>query len=149
MGYSGLLKFSQLLCAMLAIIGLSYPMIALAGETGSKFQNKVSGADFEFRQVHVRSLAASCAACHGTNGNNSASDHNANKIVSLAGMDSADFIAKMHAFKSGDRTATVMHHHAKGLNPQEISDLAEYFSTQIPHTPVPLVSQTLLKSYAN
>lgn len=73
---------------------------------------------------HIRTLAASCAACHGSNGN--AISGNA----VLAGMDSAYFTAQMLAFKEGSRPATVMHRHAKGLNVDEIYLLADYFSKQ-------------------
>ena len=73
---------------------------------------------------HIRTLAASCAACHGSNGN--AISGNAE----LAGMDGAYFTAQMLAFKDGSRTATVMHRHAKGLNTDEINMLADYFSKQ-------------------
>ena len=81
---------------------------------------------------HIRTLAASCAGCHGTNGN--ALKGNA----VLAGMDGAYFTAQMLAFKDGSRPATVMHRHAKGLNADEINLLADYFSKQnrVPgHTP--------------
>jgi cytochrome c553 len=93
--------------------------------------------------VHTRSLAASCAACHGTNGNSSGN------AAKLAGIDSAYFVAQMQAFKSGERASTVMHRHAKGLTPQEISNLAEYFSTQIPTKPTALPSQKLLRNAHN
>lgn len=73
---------------------------------------------------HIRTLAASCAACHGSNGN--ALQGNA----ILAGIDGAYFTAKMLAFKDGSATATVMHRHAKGLNVDEINLLAAYFSQQ-------------------
>lgn len=73
---------------------------------------------------HIRTIAASCAACHGTNGN----ALNGNAV--LAGMDGAYFTAQMFAFKDGSRPATVMQRHAKGLNVDEINLLADYFSTQ-------------------
>lgn len=73
---------------------------------------------------HIRTLAASCAACHGTNGKS------ASITPTLAGLDDGYFIAQMLAFKDGSRLATVMHHHAKGLNVDEINLLANYFATQ-------------------
>ena len=87
---------------------------------------------------HIRTLAASCAACHGTNGNaaggNSVSGNTAGNAVvnnfTLAGIDGKYFVAQMLAFKNGSRPATVMHHHAKGLNEDEINLLAVYFSQQ-------------------
>lgn len=92
---------------------------------------------------HIRALAASCAACHGTNGNS------VGNAAKLAGIEKADFLTKILAFKSGERQATVMHRHAKGLNAQEIEGLATYFSAQIPRQPSVLTSQTLNKNHAN
>ena len=84
--------------------------------------------------AHIRTLAASCAACHGTNGNsvvvNNASSNNPDQMHHLAGIDANYFTTQMLAFKNGERKATVMHHHAKGLNIDEINLLAMYFSQQ-------------------
>ena len=71
---------------------------------------------------HIRTLAASCAACHGSNGNS------AGITPTLAGLEAGYFTTQMLAFKDGSRPATVMHHHAKGLNTEEINQLAVYFS---------------------
>jgi cytochrome subunit of sulfide dehydrogenase len=73
---------------------------------------------------HTRTLAASCAACHGNGGNSAAI------TPTLAGLEAGYFSAQMLAFKDGSRPATVMHHHAKGLNSEEINELATYFSQQ-------------------
>lgn len=74
--------------------------------------------------VHIRTLAASCAACHGTNGNS------VGGTPVLAGLDQRHFTTQMQAFRSGERPSTVMHRHAKGLSPEEIEQLAVYFATQ-------------------
>ena len=91
--------------------------------------------------LHIRTLAASCAACHGSNGNAVAGS------AMLAGMDSAYFIRQMTAFKDGSRPATVMHHHAKGLQEDEINQLAHYFSQQIISPSISPKPQTLQTSY--
>ena len=88
--------------------------VALAAEVVSN-----STAD-----LHIRGLAGSCAACHGSNGNAALGN------AVLAGMDKAYFTTQMLAFKSGERVATVMHHHAKGLSNDEIHLLAAYFAAQ-------------------
>ncbi|MDR2219694.1 MAG: c-type cytochrome [Methylobacillus sp.] len=83
---------------------------------------------------HLRVLAASCAACHGTNGNS------VGGTPVLAGLMPAYFVAQMQAFRSGKRDSTVMHHHAQGLTEAEIALLADYFSRQprvTMHAPVP------------
>jgi sulfide dehydrogenase cytochrome subunit len=73
---------------------------------------------------HLRVLAASCAACHGTNGNS------VGGTPVLAGLAPAYFISQMQAFRSGKLASTVMHRHAKGLTEAEIHLLADYFSQQ-------------------
>jgi len=73
---------------------------------------------------HARNLAASCAACHGTNGRSSGG------TPVLAGMDKAMFVGAMKDFKSGARPATVMHQHAKGYSEAEFDLLAEFFAVQ-------------------
>ncbi len=120
------------------IIGLFSPMIVCAAD--------IPAAAY---QVHIRSLAASCAACHGTQGNAVSLNSSAVSTPTLAGVNKADIIAKLQAFKSGERSATVMHRHAKGLTADEITALAEYFSMQVPHTPVTLKSQKLRADHAN
>ena len=73
---------------------------------------------------HVQVLAASCAACHGMNGNSIGG------TPVLAGLDRSFFMQQMQAFRDGSRASTVMHHHALGLTFQEIEQLAGYFSAQ-------------------
>ena len=92
---------------------------------------------------HIRTLASSCAACHGTNGNALAGN------AVLAGMDANYFITQMLAFKDGGRPATVMHHHAKGLNVDEINLLANYFSQQKRAANVAPIPQRLRADYGN
>ncbi len=84
----------------------------------------VSSTETYSNTPHIRTLAASCAACHGSNGN----ALHGNAV--LAGMDGGKFVESMLAFKGGSRPATVMHRHAKGLNVDEINLLADYFSRQ-------------------
>lgn len=72
----------------------------------------------------ARSLASTCAACHGTDGKS------VGGTAVLAGMDKAEFIKQMTSFKSGQRKVTVMHQHAKGYSDEEIEKMAAYFSTQ-------------------
>ncbi len=73
---------------------------------------------------HARNLAASCTACHGSNGNS------AGGMPVLAGLDKVLFVTQMKDFKSGARPATVMHQHAKGYTDEEFELLAEYFAAQ-------------------
>ena len=74
--------------------------------------------------LYIRSLAASCANCHGTDGRAVAGS----PVASLAGMDKTYFIAQMNAFKAGTQPATVMHQLSKGLNAAQVEALASYFA---------------------
>ncbi|MEZ0210790.1 MAG: cytochrome c [Methylophilus sp.] len=74
-------------------------------------------------------LAASCAACHGPQGNSLGG------TPTLAALNKEYFIQRMQGFKNGAISSTVMHHHAKGLKDEEITALASYFATQQRHTP--------------
>jgi len=87
--------------------------------------------DFAYatQSLHTRTLAASCAACHGTNGN--AVKTNAEfDATTLAGLDKAYIEQRLLDFRKGVRPATVMHRHASGLTLDEIKQLADYFSRQ-------------------
>ena len=74
----------------------------------------------------VRSLAATCAACHGTDGNAEAGAG----LIGLRGRDKDYLAAQLAAFKDGTRPATVMHQIAKGYTPAQIDQLAAYFAAQ-------------------
>lgn len=69
-------------------------------------------------------LAASCAACHGTQG------HSVGGTPSLAGLDQLYFIEQMQQFKTGERPSSVMMKYARGYTEAEIRLLADYFSSQ-------------------
>ena len=74
--------------------------------------------------LQVRSWAAACANCHGTNGNAQPGS------VALAGMGQGDIVQKMMDFKSGKRPATIMHQLAKGYSDEQIAAIAGYFAAQ-------------------
>ncbi len=76
--------------------------------------------------LYVKSLAATCAACHGTNGGASAGSG----VPALAGMPRDYIITQMNAFKSGARPATIMHQLAKGYSDAQIAQMATYFAAQ-------------------
>ena len=103
--------------------------------------NGIAAEVFVYSVNHTRTLAASCAACHGSNGNAIAGN------AKLAGINPAYFTKQMLAFKDGSLLATVMHHHAKALNVDEINQLAIYFSQQKPITSQALKLQTLSPSH--
>jgi sulfide dehydrogenase cytochrome subunit len=71
----------------------------------------------------ARSLAATCAACHGTDGRSATTE-----VASLAGLPKDDLVAKLKGFRDGTRPASVMHQIAKGYSDPQIDLLADYFS---------------------
>jgi cytochrome subunit of sulfide dehydrogenase len=78
--------------------------------------------------LRQRTLAAACAQCHGTAGKAAPGT----PLASLAGMPAAYLTQQMKAFKTGERTATVMHQIAKGYSDEQIAQLAAYFAAQKP-----------------
>ena len=75
--------------------------------------------------LQVRSLAASCSACHGTNG------HAQPGMISLSGYPGQLTVQKMQDFKAGRVPgATIMHQLAQGYNDAEINAIAVYFAAQ-------------------
>ena len=73
----------------------------------------------------VRSMSATCSACHGTNGNSVGG-----AIVALAGMNKEYFVTQMKLFKDGKREATLMHQIAKGYSDVETAAMADFFAAQ-------------------
>jgi len=105
--------------------------VALAIATAAAQQPAPAAPSFapsDLTPAGVRSLAANCAACHGTDGKAAHDGFD----MGLAGMSRERFTARMSAYKQGQAPATVMHQLAKGFSEPEIAALAEYFSKQ-PH----------------
>lgn len=71
----------------------------------------------------ARSLAATCASCHGTDGRSVTAE-----VVPLAGLPKEQIVTQMKAFRDGTRQATVMQQLAKGYSDAQIEMLADYFS---------------------
>lgn len=76
------------------------------------------------QELHLRSLAATCANCHGTEGRAVPGTD----LPSLAQLPREYIVAQMQAFRDGKRPATVMHQLAKGYSNQQIDALAGYFA---------------------
>jgi cytochrome c553 len=73
-------------------------------------------------ELQVRSMAASCASCHGTHGIAQPG------MESLAGQPKDDLLKKMLDFKAGRKPATIMHQLSKGYSDKQIEELAGYFA---------------------
>jgi sulfide dehydrogenase cytochrome subunit len=74
----------------------------------------------------ARNLAATCANCHGTNGNAVAGAG----LDSLAGNDKAKTLQKLADFKSGAKPASIMHQISKGYTDEQLDLIAAYFAAQ-------------------
>ena len=79
------------------------------------------------RAVQLKSLAATCGSCHGTDGK--AVDGAA--VPGLAGVPAVHMIEQMKAFRTGARQATVMHQIVKGYSDAQIEQLAAHFAAAL------------------
>ncbi len=103
-------------------LSLAFLATALLCLTNTAFAQADAGKE----ALYVKSLAATCANCHGTNGK----AVEGSSVVSIAGLDKAYLVAQMKAFKAGTRPATVMHQLSKGYSDAQIETLATYFAAQ-------------------
>jgi cytochrome c553 len=76
--------------------------------------------------LQVRSMAASCAGCHGTSGLAQPG------MASLAGQSKDNLLKKMLDFKTGRAPATIMHQLSKGYSDEQLVQLAAYFAALQP-----------------
>lgn len=96
-------------------LGVAFLLAGVAGSAAAQAQPDRA----------ARLWAASCAACHGTDGRGSGA------IPPLAGRDAETLLNALLAFKGGQRPqATVMHQHAKGYSDEQLKRLAAFFAAQ-------------------
>lgn len=72
----------------------------------------------------ARNLAATCANCHGTDGNALGA------MKPLAGMQADRLLAILADYKSGVQPATVMHQIVKGYSDEQLRLIAGYFQSR-------------------
>jgi len=107
------MRRAMTLLAVVAAGGLAQPAVA---------------ADAQY----ARSLAATCFACHGTDG------RSVNGVPpSLAGQNRDYLLKQMQEFRDGKRPATIMHQHAKGYTNEQLELIAGYFASVTPGRAVP------------
>jgi cytochrome c553 len=70
----------------------------------------------------ARNLAATCANCHGTNG------QALGDMKPLAGQSVGKIVNALADFKNGNQPATIMHQIAKGYTDEQIKLIAGYFA---------------------
>lgn len=74
----------------------------------------------------VRAWAASCAACHNTEG------RSVGGFPALAGRNADDTYRALVEFQTGKRPATIMHQHTRGYTTDELRRIAEWFANVKP-----------------
>lgn len=74
----------------------------------------------------VRSLAANCAQCHGTDGRPAAGSI----LPALAGRPQAELTEQLMAYRAGTLPSTVMTQLANGFSEPQLRALAAYFAAQ-------------------
>lgn len=74
------------------------------------------------RTLQAASLAATCASCHGTNGQGLEDS----AVTGLSNLSVEYIKTNMIWFKTGQRPATVMHQLAKGYTDEQIDIIANY-----------------------
>jgi cytochrome subunit of sulfide dehydrogenase len=94
--------------------------------TGSLLVLSAPTAAQTAQQLYIKSLAATCANCHGTDGK----AVEGSSAVTLAGLQPGYLVAQMQAFKAGTRPATIMHQISKGYSDAQIAQIATYFASQ-------------------
>jgi len=71
-----------------------------------------------------KSKAASCAACHGSNGISSNPEW-----PNIAGQNEKYLVSQLKAFRDGDRNSPLMSPMAKPLSDSDIDDISAYYAT--------------------
>lgn len=74
----------------------------------------------------ARNLAATCANCHGTNGQAKGD------MKPLAGVSADKTLALLADYRSGAQPATIMHQIVKGYTEPQLKLIADYFAAQKP-----------------
>ena len=74
--------------------------------------------------LQVRSWAAACANCHGTNGKAQTGNE------PLAGGNKDEMLKKLLDFKRGAKPATIMHQLSKGYTDEQLAAIAGWFAAQ-------------------
>lgn len=96
---------------------LVFASLMLASKMANAQPAKASPQDFQ-----TTLWAVSCMACHGTDGRAEGVG------MSLNGRTSQELSDTLLAYKTGKKTGTIMHQHAKGYSDDELKRIAQYFS---------------------
>lgn len=102
--------------------------LMLAGALGALSAPALSqpAPSAEAERLHLRSLASTCAACHGTGGRAVVPD----LVPGLAGRPREVLLEKMRALRDDKVGATIMPQLLKGYSEAQLEQLAAYFAAQ-------------------
>lgn len=95
-------------------------VVAVLGAAAGTAQAQAPAPD----ALLARNLAATCANCHGTNG------QARGDMKPLAGLSADKILAAVADYKSGAQPATIMHQIAKGYTDEQMRLIAGYFAAQ-------------------
>lgn len=98
----------------------------LLGALASALPVSAQEASKDAQRLRLRSLASSCAQCHGTDGHAVEGE----ALIRLAGLPADYVLTQLMAFRTGERKATIMHQITKGYSQEQLEALAKYFAAQ-------------------
>ena len=103
---------------------MNTPLLVLGARLGAALV-LAAALPAQAQDIHLaRNLAATCANCHGTNGQAKGD------MKPLAGLSADKIVAMVADYKSGAQPATIMHQIAKGYTDEQIRLVAGYFAAQ-------------------
>jgi len=97
---------------------LTVAMIGLGQWSSSSLAQNAAASD-----LYKRSLAATCANCHGTDGKGVIDGG----MPLINGLTSEQMLAQLKAFKTGAREGTIMPQLAKGYSDEQLETIANQF----------------------
>ncbi|MEJ8838965.1 c-type cytochrome [Ramlibacter sp. AN1133] len=108
---------------------LGFPSVTTSLRTALLAVGLVAGpVHAQQETLHLRTLAANCAQCHGTDGRTVPGS----ALPSIAGMPRDYLLTQLHAFKAGTRPSTIMQQLARGYTDEQLEQLAAFFAAQKP-----------------
>jgi len=99
---------------------------ALLAGCGLAVTSSTQAQSQDAQRLRMRSLASTCAQCHGTDGHAVEGE----ALIRLAGLPADYTLSQLLAFRTGERKATIMHQITKGYSQDQLESLAKYFATQ-------------------
>lgn len=97
-----------------------------AGAAAAQTSAQTAAAPDAAKRLYQRSLAATCAHCHGTDGRAVEGE----ALIRLAGQSREYLLTQLLAFRTGDRKATIMHQITRGYSEEQLELVAAYFAAQ-------------------